>query len=700
MSDHSSFRTLVDALLARSCSDGAITFMAGQGQHQRVTFATMLLRAKRRLGVFQAAGLSPGQQMIIQSDDNTLFLEAFWACLLGGIVAVPVAGGNSAEHRLKLFRIARVLESPSLFSDSASIQRLEKFAGEVHLVDEWSKLQARTIVADDPLPGPLYNTADIVTDGSANCSENDPANDTAVAVIAEPDAHDTAFIQFSSGSTSAPKGIVLTHHNLLSNISSIIDGCLMTPQDHMLSWMPLTHDMGLIGFHLTPVVCNVSHSLIPTDVFVRRPAGWLTEAQTMRASILCSPNFGYQHLLKSFKAERHVDLDLSSVRLIFNGAEPISVSLCNEFMQTLAPFALKSDAMFPVYGLAEASLAVAFPPIERAVNALSVDRASLTPGAQVRLLPLQSGGVQFVCVGTPLSQVEVMIRDESDAACAERVIGRICMRGPNVTSGYYKDPALNAQLIDAEGWLDTGDLGLMHETELYITGRAKDIIFINGQNVYPHDLEEILINKQLMERGKLAIASHQSDNRHTDELLAFVMYRGDVSDLESLAGDITRTLSSDAGIRVGAVVAVPRIPKTTSGKVQRFQLLKEYESGQFKEIRVAPRDVAGDVGDDPSDELSSDSPPESADKSTDLRLLGICNSTIKGMQVSADDNLFELGISSLTLAEIHASIENTWPDQVDITDLFDYPTVKELAAYLNAKVLTNGPECEPLNECT
>ena len=690
MSEHNRFRTLVDALLSRSGGDGAITFITGQGQHQRVAFATLLLCAKRRLANFQAAGLGPGQQMIIQTGDNALFLEAFWACLLGGIVAVPVAGGNSAEHRLKLFRIARMLESPSLFTDSANLQRLKKFASEVQLVDEWTELQERTFVVDEPLHATAHIATDDPVNDPINDSVNDPGNvrvsDTEAAVIAEPDAHDTAFIQFSSGSTSAPKGVVLTHYNLLSNINSIIDGCLMTSQDHMMSWMPLTHDMGLIGFHLTPVVCNVSHSLIPTDVFVRRPSGWLTNAQAMRASILCSPNFGYQHLLKSFKAERHADLDLSSVRLIFNGAEPISVSLCNEFMQTLAPFGLKSDAMFPVYGLAEASLAVAFPPIERAVKALSVNRASLTPGTRVQLLPLQSGGVQFVSVGKPLSQVDVMIRDESDAACAERVIGRICMHGPNVTSGYYKDPALNAQLIDAEGWLDTGDLGFMHETELYITGRAKDIIFINGQNVYPHDLEEILIHNQLMERGKLAIASHQSDNRPGDELLAFVLHRGDIADLESLALDITRTLSRDASIPVDAVVAVPRIPKTTSGKVQRFQLLEDYEAGQFQEIRAAREEPAGDVDDGLDHEQLVNSAPASTDKSTQSRLLGICNTAIEGMQVSADDNLFELGISSLTLAEIHAAIEDTWPDQVDITDLFDYPTVKELAAYLDAKL--------------
>lgn len=660
MNDQSSYQTLVDVLKERSSSDRAITFIAGQGTRHRVEFATLLLRAKQRLADFQTAGLEPGSHLIIQCADDVLFLEAFWACLLGGIVAVPVAGGNSAEHRLKLFRIASMLESPSLFIDSANMQRLKIFADESGLVDNWSALLSRSFFADDPL------------------------DDTAVALIAEPDEDDAAFIQFSSGSTSKPKGIVLTHRNLMANIGSIIDGCRITPEDHLLSWMPLTHDMGLIGFHLTPLVRNTSHSLIPTNVFVRRPAIWLTETQAMQATISCSPNFGYQHLLKSFKAERYADLDLSSVRLLFNGAEPISVMLCKEFMKTLSPFGLAGDAMFPVYGLAEASLAVTFPRLDHRFSTLTLDRSSLAPGSSVKLLTDASEGVQLVSVGKALSHVELVIRDEYNATCVEKVSGRICIRGANVTSGYYKEPELNSQLIDSNGWLDTGDLGFIHEDQLYITGRAKDIIFINGQNVYPHDLEEILIQKNLLERGKLVMASCRKFDMSGDELLAFVLHRGEVSELESLALDITRTLSRDAGIRVDALVAVARIPKTTSGKVQRFQLVKDYESGLFQELRPEIEDSA----DKPADDALPAPAPEPLDASADTtasRLLHICNAHIEGMQVSAEDNLFDLGISSLTLAEIHAAIEDTWPDQVDITDLFDYPTVAELAVFLDKK---------------
>ncbi|MFK7861211.1 MAG: AMP-binding protein [Granulosicoccus sp.] len=661
-------QTLVDVLHARTSSHQGITFIEGQGKHERIGFSQLLQRAKQRLGSFQAAGVKPGHHMIIQSSDNALFLEALWACLLGGIVAVPVAGGNSSEHRLKLFRIARMLDDAALFTDEKNLQRVQQFADANDLSTDYVTLTHRCCLSEAT-----------AADGNA-------------AVFAEPQADDIAFIQFSSGSTSTPKGIVLTHRNLMTNTRSIIDGCLMTPQDHLLSWMPLTHDMGLIGFHLTPLVCDTSHSLMPTDLFVRRPGLWLSETQTMQATILCSPNFGYQHLLKSFKADRHAGLDLSSVRLLFNGAEPISVALCHEFMQTMKPYALDGNAMIPVYGLAEASLAVTFPSLEKRFTALLLDRYSLGIGESVRIITADDGNrdavVQLLSVGRPVSHVEVSIRDESHISCAELTTGRICIRGPNVTGGYYKEPELNSQMIDADGWLDTGDLGFMHEGELYIAGRAKDIIFINGQNVYPHDLEEILVQESLLERGKLAIASQADADTGAEQLLVFVLHRAELSELGLLARDITRTLGTQAGFGVDAVVAVPRIPKTTSGKIQRFELLRNYRAGEYQALRQEPADrVIVQVGDGAS---SGDQPslaePGSTAISTAEHLLSMCNLHIEGMQLGPDDNLFDLGISSLTLAEIHASIEDTWPDQVDITDLFDYPTVSELAAFLDNKI--------------
>lgn len=667
--------TLDQLLSLRSTSSRTITFISGQDKRQCISFSQMYERAFRRLGTFQAMGLQPGSQLIIQSSDNALFIEAFWACLLGGIVAVPVAGGNSAEHRLKLFRIAGKLDNPGLFTEQQNLDRLGLFSVENQLQEAYENLLERTQIAN-PLNDHLAPFADDQTQTIEAPAQRHFAN-----------ADDVAFIQFSSGSTSTPKGIVLSHCNLMINMRSITDGCQMTEHDQLFSWMPLTHDMGLIGFHLTPLACNANHSLMPTDLFVRRPGLWLREAAHAGASILCSPNFGYQHLLKSFDASKHRGLDLSSVRLLFNGAEPISVSLCEEFMQTLKPFGLAEDAMYPVYGLAEASLAVTFPDLSNRFTQKTLDRGSLGIGQTVKDDGDSGQGVTFVAVGQPLSQVQVSIRDANGIDLVDAVIGHICIKGDNVTRGYFKEPELNRELIDADGWLDTGDLGFISDHQLYITGRAKDIIFVSGQNIYPHDLEEIILQNRLVERGKLAVSSQPVEDHREEQLLVFIQHRGNAEELADTARAVTSTLATEAGVKVHAIVPVPRIPKTTSGKVQRFLLVSGLQRGEYQAL-VQQHAPAKDLFTEetvPALQNGDANAGVSSIANTSERLLAICNEQVESQQVAMDDNLFELGISSLTLAQIHAAIEETWPDRVEITDLFDYPTVSELAGFLDAK---------------
>jgi len=666
----SSHHTLTDVFLDRANSTHTITYVAGHDQHVSVTLAAMLGKATQRLGQFQSKGLTAGSQLIIQCNDNALFLEAFWACMLGGITAVPVAGGNTSEHRHKLFRIAAKLDNPGLFTEAQNGEKLAEFAREQNLDSDQVAWIRRAIIGDS----------------------DEGLRERGEIHVAQPD--DTAFIQFSSGSTSTPKGVVLTHKNLIRNTQSIIDGCLMTAADHLLSWMPLTHDMGLIGFHLTPVVCNVSHTLMPTDVFVRRPALWLTESATLGATILCSPNFGFQHLLKSFKPEKHDGLDLSCVRLMFNGAEPISLTLCERFMYSMAPFKLDQNAMLPVYGLAEASLAVTFPPLDNRFSSLTIHRGHLGVGEAVVIVDdADASGVTFVAVGKPVNHVSIDIRDNAGVALPEGATGHICIQGENVTYGYFKEPELNKKTIDSNGWLNTGDLGFVHHGQLYITGRAKDIIFVSGQNVYPHDLEEIVIQAGLVERGKLAISSQRPDDALEEELIVFVLHRTDADDLHETARAVTRLLGEAAGVRVHAVVPVARIPKTTSGKVQRFLLVNALQSGDVEALVQPPTAIqtetaalstdAENVQGEPAAPVVGDT---SAIRNTAARLQLICQAQVADIAVGMDDNLFDLGISSLTLAQIHAAIEDEWPDQVDITDLFDYPTVTELAAFLDSKV--------------
>ncbi|MGQ7844299.1 non-ribosomal peptide synthetase [Granulosicoccus sp. 3-233] len=661
-------QTLTDMLLDRAGSESHVNLIEGQGKRQQLPYRELLTRARARLAQFQNAGLQPGSQLIIQTADNSHFLEGFWACLLGGITAVPVSGGNSSEHRFKLFRIASTLDRPGLFTDARTAERLQDFAAQNDLEQGFAELSQRTVISDQVAPA------------------------AAEPAIHAPDENDVAFIQFSSGSTSTPKGVVLTHRNLLTNLRSIVSSSGMTPTEHQFSWMPLTHDMGLIGFHLTPVFMDNNHSLMPTDVFVRRPGAWLDEAVLAGATVLCSPNFGFQHLLKSFKPEKFESLDLSGIRLIFNGAEPISVSLCHRFVTALAPLGLNPASMYPVYGLAEASLAVAFPALDSTFSTLVIDRTRLGIAQQVSLFDARTArpddamfdtvdggerGVEFVSVGYPVKDVSIRITDEGGAALPDDTTGHICIHGENVTAGYYREPELNRQTIDGDGWLNTGDLGFMHAGQLYITGRSKDIIFVSGQNVYPHDLEEIILQAGLVERGKLAISSRRVAETGEEKLLIFVLHRAEAADLVDKARDMTRLLGETVGVAVHAVIPVPRIPKTTSGKVQRFLLVEALEQGEYEALLQASS------SDTDATSESVDEAAEAGD--TTSRLLAICNAQVEDMTVAAEDNLFELGISSLTLAQIHAAIEDNWPDQVDITDLFDYPTVAELARFLDER---------------
>lgn len=666
-----SAQTLVELLHARSDSRHHVRVVDGQGGQRTLAYAELAAQAGARLAALQADGARPGDALILLIEDRLAFVIGFWAATLGGLVPVPVSGGISEEHRAKLFRIAARLDDPWLLTDAATQSRLESFIAarpDTVPAEVVQRLTARTRLLDDTVAG------------------------ASQATLHRPDPDDVALIQFSSGSTSAPKGIVLTHRNLMVNMRGILEGMGMRDDDSMLSWMPLTHDMGLIGFHLTPIVADIDHALMATDVFVRRPMLWLEAASSLQASVLCSPNFGYEHLLKSFKPERMDGVDLSCVRLVFNGAEPISAALVERFNTTLAPFGLPATAMCPVYGLAEASLAVAFSRPNAPLSVRHLSRAALGIGERVEADP---DGAAFVGTGTAIPYVELRLAAQDGESVSSGRVGRVMIRGDNVTSGYLGDDGLagarDASSIDADGWLDTGDLAVQLDGQLFITGRAKDLLFLNGQNLYPHDLEGVLIGAGLVEPGRIAIAAAPGEQPGRDRAVAFVQYRGDPAEFVSRRDALRRELAMQAGISLDEVVPVPRIPKTTSGKVQRFALVRALLDGEFDTARDALPPITDIVPDD--DAAASGGEADAAPSERDAleqQLLAMCQARIEDRRVARDDNLFDLGISSLTLAEIHADIERTWPDVLDITDLFDYPSVAEIAGVLRHRAAT-GP---------
>ncbi len=652
--------TLTEILEANRRLPGRITYLEGEHDVREVGFEELHARALGILYHLQRLGARRGDKVILFLGSNEQFIDAFWAAVLGGMVPVPVALGISDEHRHKLLRIARTLAGPGsrlgkpfLYTERRSLERIGAFAAAAGESETFEDLRARAFLVD--------TLDDISRAGKPH----------------EARADDVAFIQFSSGSTSEPKGVVLTHGNIIANARGATEVARFSPDDVSLSWMPLTHDMGLIGFHLIMFYNRVHAHLMPTELFVRRPLLWLTLASRIRASILCSPNFGYKHYLKVLGDRPVEGLDLASVRLIFNGAEPISVELCEEFMTRLAPARLARNAMYPVYGLAEASLAVSFPPPGAPLQTIALNRHRLGVGSPVERVEKGSrDAVQLVCEGRAIPYCEVRIADDEDRQLPEGRIGNLHLRGDNVTRGYFESPEANAAAFTADGWLRTGDLALVHQGDLYVSGRAKEIIFVNGQNFYPHDLEAIAQRIEGLELGKVVAAGVRAPGAEIEQLVLFILHRGSMEDFLPLATQAARLINEQTGLEVAEVVPVKRIPKTTSGKIQRHLLEQSHVDGEFaEELRtlVALREAQRGPGTASRSEIEE-------------KLRTICDAALGGRRVDVNDNLFELGASSLKLIEIHEQIDRQYPGQVDLTELFDYPTIAELARYLETKL--------------
>jgi acyl-CoA synthetase (AMP-forming)/AMP-acid ligase II len=646
------YETLIDVLNANREVDRAIHYLEGEHDERVVAYGGLHDRALGILAHLQAAGAAPGDKMIIFLNGNQPFIEGFWGALAGGIVPVPLAVGISDEHRQKLLRIARRLGDPFLYTDRKTLERIGAFAATVGAEDVFQRLAQRAIL--------IENLGDLSVPGKP--------------VARRPD--DMAFIQFSSGSTSEPKGIVLTHSNVIANLHGATIAAGFNEHDVSLSWMPLTHDMGLIGKHIFMFSNRIENHLMPTELFVRRPLLWPKFASEKRATILSSPNFGYRHFLKVLDDRTLTDIDLSAVRLIFNGAEPISVSLCDEFMDRMSAYGLARNAMFPVYGLAEATLAVTFPSPGTAYRHRTFNRHQLNPGSAVAdAVAGSADGLTLMNVGRAIPGTEVRLGDPEGQPLPTGHVGRVLIRGGNVTRGYYEAPDINAKTISPDGWLDTGDLGVEVDGDLFITGRAKEIIFVNGQNYFPHDLEGIAQQAPGLELGKVVAAGCRPANAEGDELTFFVLHRGSLEEFLPIAASVTRLVNEHAGLEVAHVVPVKRIPKTTSGKVQRVALEEAFVAGEFDEDMKA----LARLRDSHHTQALSGSELEA-------KILAICTAALPGKALALDDNLFEIGASSLTLIQIHEEIDRQFPGVVDLTEIFDFPTVALLAGHLGSKL--------------
>jgi len=327
-----------------------------------------------------------------------------------------------------------------------------------------------------------------------------------------------------------------------------------------------------------------------------------------------------------------------------------------------------------VYGLAEASLAVTFPEPGAPLAVETLARGALGPGDKVRAVEASAeDAVEFVRVGKPVQDCEVRIAGDAGEEVPPGTVGRILIRGASISPGYYDDPALTEASRTTDGFLDTGDLGTLRDGELVVTGRVKEILFVAGQNHYPQDIDLVLAQHAGIELGRSAAAGTRPPHAATDDVLVFVLNKGDdLAGFAQTARTVRRVVNERMGLAVAAVIPVRQFPKTTSGKIQRFALARDFEEGRFSEVlnELARHDAA------------AVNPSVAAAGDLEQTLLAICQAALPNRTLSADDNLFEIGTGSLTLAQIYEKVEATYPGYLEVTDFFEYPTVRTMAAFL------------------
>lgn len=491
-----------------------------------------------------AAGLSRGDRVALMLPKAAQFCPSLLGALLAGIVPVPM-------------------------SAPAAIGKLDRWSSTAAAILGHSG--ARLLLADDefhpmvlPLAGQVPGLAHITSpDALLQLQAQRGSFD-----LPEPDdfdASDVALLQYTSGSTAAPKGVRISHRNLVANAHAImVDGLQADRRDRGLSWLPLHHDMGLIGFVFAPFLTHTSAIFMPTLSFLREPRAWLRALAEQQATITFAPNFAYALTAKRGLAE---GISLQSVRVWGCGAEPIQAQTLRSFAQTFQPIGMRPECLFPCYGLAEATLAVSFVPLGQGVRSERIDADERQ--LRKRAMPADEG-LDVVACGRPLPGYDVSIVDDHGQVQSERHIGEVVLKGPCVSEGYHDGDSF-------EHGLHTGDLGYMADGQLYLTGRKKDLIIINGRNVDPHHVEQAIAALPEVRLGN--VVAFTRPGAATEELVVAVETR--TRDPQQLSRDIRRAVQVDLGIALSDCALLPpgQLSKTSSGKLQRALTRQQYLEG-------------------------------------------------------------------------------------------------------------------------
>jgi len=552
--------TLVDLLdwhVAQHGDQVHITLYGEAEQSEDISYRALQSEAQALAAGLLAQGLGAGDRVSIMLPTGREFFAAFYGALYAGCVPVPLyppARPSQIEDHMR--RIAGIVAN----------------AGAALLVtDERAKPLGHLLRAQCPS---LHHVATVA----------DLSHSAAAPLPPPPRADDVAFLQYTSGSTGNPKGVVLTHANLLANLNAMERASGVSAKDIFVSWLPLYHDMGLIGACMGSLYVGFRLVLMSPLAFLARPGRWLWTLHRHRATVSAAPNFAYELCVNKLIDADLDGLDLGSWRLAYNGAEPVSPDTIERFTTRFARYGFRASAMTPVYGLAESSVGLAFPPLGRGPLIDRIDRAALSRSGIARpAVAADAQAQRIVSCGLPLPDHAIRIVDADGRERPERTQGRVQFQGPSATRGYFHNPEASQQLFDG-AWLNTGDLGYLADGELYLTGREKDIIIRGGHNLYPQELEEAVSRLPGVRRGGVAVFPATDARSGTERLVVLAEIREETAvKREQIQAEITRLAVDLLGMPADDIVLAPprTVLKTSSGKVRRAACRERYERGEL-----------------------------------------------------------------------------------------------------------------------
>ncbi|GDY33391.1 fatty acyl-AMP ligase [Gandjariella thermophila] len=566
--------TLVDLCRARAAAEPdrrSFVFLAdGVAESDSLTLAE-LDRKARAIAVVLRAAAAPGARALLSYPPGLDFHAAFFGCLYAGVIPVPVAALDGTRGNLKWTRVDSIAansRSTLLLSTADGLARVHP------LLKQTEVLAGLTVIATDEVDA-----------GAAE--EWTPPEITADTV---------AYLQYSSGSTGEPKGVVLTHANVLHNLSLIHDNLRRPADEDMprptaVTWLPLNYNLGLISGVLEPLFGRHDVRVMPAPVFVQRPFTWLRAISDLGRADSVAPNFGYEFCARRVTDAQRRTLDLGGWEMALVGGEPVRAGTLDRFCAAFAPVGFRRESLFPAYGLAESTLMVSGGPIGRGPVVLQVDRAGLAAG-RVRPADPEGGGRPLVSCGQIHPALTVLaVHPSTGKPCGAEEIGEIVVSGPSVGAGYWNAPAATADAFAARlpdhpdrQFLRTGDLGVIRDGQLFVTGRAKELLIIAGANHYPHDIEAT-VQASHPAAGELRCCALSVDDGERERLvvLAEAAVPAQEAVLREVQRSIRRAVNAEHGLQVHEVILVRpgSLPFTTSGKIQRRQCQERYAAGEI-----------------------------------------------------------------------------------------------------------------------